>query len=91
MESEQLSDEDICALLMHHFSIDGHAAFAEEARPAAGANGCMKSSGKQPASKHAAVSLEDFVARTLPLLDMEHEAEKAQVSSLAALHAPCDG
>ena len=24
------------------------------------------------------MSLEDFVARTLPLLDLEHEAEKAQ-------------
>ena len=83
-DTGSISDRDICALLLHHFNLDGHAAFEGEAEIPVRAKGSVR--GKQPSppgESATAVSLEDFVDKTLPLLDMEHEAEKAQVRCVA--------
>lgn len=73
---EALSDEAICDLLREHFHIDGSSDFAaphaKPAAPKAGIQNGRKAGGKL-------LSLEDFVSRTLPLLEMEREAEVAQV------------
>lgn len=72
---DALSDEAICDLVRRHFHIDGSAAFATPPADVPArkqANGPLKKGGKQ-------LSLEEFVSRTLPLLEMEREAEVAQV------------
>ena len=78
-----LSDEVICELLREHFHIDGSGDFrAPHAKPAATklqSENDRKASGKQ-------LSLEEFVSQTLPLLEMEREAEVAQVLNPAMSH-----
>ncbi len=71
-----MSDEDLCRLLYEHFHIDSSAEFgAPSAKPAAGKQRvqcAQKANGEL-------LTLEAFVSRTLPLLEMEREAEVAQV------------
>ena len=76
-ESASMPDEDLCALLQQHFHIDGRSAFLEgNTRPAG-----QKSQDRllHGAPGQPAVILDEFVANMLVLLDMEHDAEKAQV------------
>ncbi len=73
---EALSDEAICDLVRHHFHIDGSAEFAPS--PEKSANGKQSMGPVRKGGK--LLSLEEFVSRTLPLLEMEREAEVAQVS-----------
>lgn len=75
---DALSDEAICDLVRRHFHIDGSADFAvPSAKPAATKQvmGPVRKGGKL-------LSLEEFVSRTLPLLEMEREAEVAQVRQI---------
>lgn len=70
-----MSDEAVCDLLRSHFHIDGSADFAG---PPATPTGTKQ--GTWPVRKGGKLlSLEEFVSRTLPLLEMEREAEVAQV------------
>ncbi|KAK9915598.1 hypothetical protein WJX75_001370 [Coccomyxa subellipsoidea] len=82
---EALSDEAICDLLREHFNIDGSSDFAApHAKPAA-PKACIQN-GRKASGK--LLSLEDFVSRTLPLLEMEHEAEVAQAQESIAQRRP---
>lgn len=71
-----MSDEDLCRLLCEHFHIDSSAEFGgQSTKPAAGkqrVQSAQKANGEL-------LTLEAFVSRTLPLLELEREAEVAQV------------
>lgn len=77
-----LPDEELCALLQQHFHIEGRAAFAEDSRPAEQHGESQQPSVLPSAPGQPALSVDEFVAKMLVLLDMEHDAEKAQVGAL---------
>lgn len=82
-DGQELSDEQLIALLAEHLSIDAADAFAAAAAPAAqqppAAWRPSSKAGKAKPGAKGLVSVEDFVAQVLPLLDMERDAEVAQV------------
>ena len=87
-----LSDEQLVALIQQHLNLDAAAAFAgsgtggagtgRQQPPGAGAAGWRHggpSAAAQPGAR-GLVTVEEFVAQLLPLLEMEREAEVAQAS-----------
>ena len=81
-----LSDDAISDLLREHFHIDGSKDFAAvHPKPAATKPAAAKAGGRKVNGK--ILSLEEFVSRTLPLLEMEREAEVAQVFIPATSHS----
>ncbi len=73
-----LSDDAISDLLREHFHIDGSKDFtAVHPKPAVTKPVAAKAGGRKANGK--ILSLEEYVSRTLPLLEMEREAEVAQV------------
>lgn len=82
------TDAQLIALIQQHLGIDASDAFAAgpppgqaavaAARPPAAWHGSSKAGKAQPGAK-GLVSVEEFIAKVLPLLEMEREAEVAQV------------
>lgn len=82
------TDAQLIALIQQHLGIDASDAFAAgpppgqaaaaAARPPAAWQGGSKAGKAQPGAK-GLVSVEEFIAKVLPLLEMEREAEVAQV------------
>lgn len=82
-----MPDEQLCAALSEHLSLDASAAFARPLRAAAKTSAKGAKQEKPPVA-----SLDEFVARMAPLLEMERDAEMAQVTEKVA-HLPmqCSG
>lgn len=81
------TDAQLIALIQQHLGIDASDAFAAgpppgkaaaASRPAAAWQGGSKAGKAKPGAK-GMISVEEFIARVLPLLDMERDAEVAQV------------
>lgn len=86
--ASHISDEDICKLLQQQFHISCAGAYF--GRPDDGkATAQMPPAGPSTATGAAQLSLEDFVTKTLPLLEMERAAEVAQVKSFLLFHDQC--
>lgn len=86
--SSEPTDAQLTALIQQHLGIDASDAFAAgpppggqkaaAARPPAAWQGGAKAGKAQPGAK-GLVSVDEFIAKVLPLLEMEREAEVAQV------------
>ncbi|KAK9808936.1 hypothetical protein WJX72_006613 [[Myrmecia] bisecta] len=95
-----VSDELICELLAVHLKLDAADAFAPRSKPAPnGSSGPLAENGRevrmQFAERGAAakpggkqLSLEAFVAQTLPLLELEKDAEVAQAQEAVSQCKP---
>ena len=75
-----LSDDALCELMQLHFRVDGVQAFAQPPPAAAVDTTRSKAAHKLGAPAPAkSLSLDQFVERTAPLLDLERAAEVGQV------------
>ena len=87
-DAGRISDAQLCELLRQHLDISAEPFFASSSGHAPG-NGraterrsAVRGAAGQP-QLDAALTLNSFVASTLPLLDLEREAEIAQVCTSA--------
>ncbi|KAL4856486.1 DNA-binding protein SMUBP-2 [Chlorella vulgaris] len=97
---QPLSDDQLVSLIQQHLNIDASAAFAAPAPATAShqsgqpGHGTDRRNGGRPAASaaqpgtHSQLSVDDFVARLLPLLEMEREAEVAQAEETMAVGGP---
>ncbi|KAI7837886.1 hypothetical protein COHA_008373 [Chlorella ohadii] len=90
------TDAQLIALIQQHFGIDASDAFAAgpppgkaaaASRPPAAWQGGSKAGKAKPGAK-GMISVEEFIARVLPLLDMERDAEVAQAEEALAAGSP---
>ncbi|PRW39069.1 DNA-binding SMUBP-2 isoform B [Chlorella sorokiniana] len=91
------TDAQLIALIQQHLGIDASDAFAAglptgaaaaaAARPPAAWRGGSKAGKAQPGAK-GLISVEEFIAKVLPLLEMEREAEVAQAEEALAAGSP---
>lgn len=73
----QLSDEELCQLVQEHFSIDATPFFAQAVDTKTSHRNAPRQTGSHAAAKP--VTLEQFVQKTAPLLELERAAEVDQV------------
>ena len=87
-----ISDEELCSFLKDKLNIDAAGAFSRghsnDSRTAAPAELPQKGRLQQG---YRALTVEGFVSQTLPLLELERDAEVAQVGQQTSIHSWTDG
>jgi hypothetical protein len=84
-DSGSMTDEALCELMRRHLKIDAAPFLASTSRPKRTKpfGGTASKPGQKGGRSHsydAPISLEEFVTKMLPLLDLEKDAEIAQVN-----------
>ena len=87
-DRKAVSDEELCAMLQERLHVDASKAFSSSQNngsPAPKQAHMPQKGALQQGCK--ALTVDEFVSRTLPLLELEQEAEVAQVKSSTLLWA----